>query len=372
MPGKKPLLKHLPCSFHSYSTSHTSGLDCGLTNPLWLDRKVSPQRICLDLSLRWSSCWKRNVFPQRTCPDLDLSWSSCWTWKVFPQRISLDLGLGWYRSNRQYAQGSGKLVLKLPGIRFTAPPHLHPFYGHGAFSSRGRCLATLATHTEEEKGHGRQGWVFLGEQRGLGHSMLDPCPTGFSSFSLGMQLLPPGCLPVRGSQDTKLGLVMGELDAREPETLPQVSALWTRASLTERLGPVHSGHPLWTPGGGAAVPSAHLGLRRWKRDQVVLPTSCPENDKGQTPKVRAGWAEQVLGSHRVPVKRALLLTGSFLAGSPSVLSSHQITRTRQPTARNSQPWPSTIVTICLSCFRIGGLGKEHETNKPLSIRRTQE
>ena len=57
----------------------------------------------------------------------------------------------------------------------------------------------------------------MGEQRGLGHSMLDPCPIGFSSFSLGMQFSPIGCLPVRGSQDTKLGLAMGELDAREPK-----------------------------------------------------------------------------------------------------------------------------------------------------------
>ena len=177
-----------------------------------------PQRICLDLSLSWCSCWKRNVFPQRTCPDLGLSWSSSWTWKVFPQRICPGLGLRWYRCNRQYVQGSGKLVLKLPGIRVTAPPHLHPFHGHGAFSSRGRCLATSATktHTGEEKGHGRRGCVFLGEQRGFGHSTLDPCPTGFSSLSLGMQLSPPGCLPARGSQDTKLGLAMGELDARDP------------------------------------------------------------------------------------------------------------------------------------------------------------
>ncbi|XP_043769800.1 histone-lysine N-methyltransferase PRDM9-like [Cervus elaphus] len=47
-----------------------------------------------------------------------------------------------------------------------------------------------------------------------------------------------------GPQDTKLGLAMGELDAREPETLQQVSALWTRAGLTERhLGLEHSnGH----------------------------------------------------------------------------------------------------------------------------------
>ena len=262
-PGKKPL-KCLSCSLHSYSTSHVSGFSCELTNPLLLDGKV---------------------FPQRIYPDLGLSWSSCWTCKVFPQRISLDLSFCWYRLNRQYVQGSGKLVLKLPGFRATAPPNLHPFHGHGAFSSRGRCLATSATktHTKEEKGHGRWSWVFLGEQ--------DPCPTGFSSFSLGMQLSPPGCLPVRGVQGIKLGLAMGELDAREPKTLQQVSALWTRAGLTEWLGPVHSGHPLWTPGGCAADPSAHLGLRRWKRDWVVLPTSFPENEKGQFPKVRAGWAE---------------------------------------------------------------------------------
>ena len=233
------------------------------------------------------------MFPQRICPDLGLVWLSCWTWKVFPQRICLDLSLCWYRCNRQYVQGSGKLVLKLSGFRATVPPHLHCFHGHGAFSSRRRCLATSATktHSEKKKGHGRRGWGFLGEQRDSGHCMLDPCQTGFSSFSLGMQLSPAGCPPVRGSQDTKLGLVMGELDARESETLQQVSALWTRAGLTERLGPVHSGHPLWIPGGGAASSSAHLSLRRWKRERVVLPTSCPDNDKGQFPKVRPGWAQ---------------------------------------------------------------------------------
>ena len=209
---------------------------------------------------------------------------------MFPQRICLDLSLSCYRCNRQYVQGSGKLVLKLSGFRATAPPHLHPFHGHEAFTSRGRCLATSATkiHTEEEKDLGRWGWMFLGEQRGLGHYMLDPCTTGFSSYSLGMQLSPAGCLPVRSSLGTKLGLAMVDLDARESETLQQVSALWTRAGLTEWLGPVHSGHPLCTPGGGAADPNAHLGLRRWKRDRVVLPTSCPKNEKGQFPKVRAG------------------------------------------------------------------------------------
>ena len=74
----------------------------------------------------------------------------------------------------------------------------------------------------------------------------------------------------------------------DPETLQQVSALWTRADLTEWLGPVDSSHPLRTPGGGDAVPSAYLGLRRWKRDWVVLSTSYSENDKGQFQKVRAG------------------------------------------------------------------------------------
>ena len=109
-PGKKPL-KHLPCSIHSYSTSHISGFSCRLASPLLLDRKV---------------------FPQRICPDLGLVWFSYWTWKVFLQRLCLDPGLGWYRCNRQYVQGSGKLVLKLPGFRATAPPHLHPFHSHGA------------------------------------------------------------------------------------------------------------------------------------------------------------------------------------------------------------------------------------------------
>ena len=59
-----------------------------------------------------------------------------------------------------------------------------------------------------------------------------------------------------------LGLAMGELDAREPKTLQQVNVVWTRAGLTEWLGPVHSRHPLWTPGGGSAASSAHLGLSR--------------------------------------------------------------------------------------------------------------
>lgn len=101
-------------------------------------------------------------------------------------------------------QGSGKLVLELPRFRYTAHPQLHPSHGHRAFSSKGRCLATLATkiHTKEEKDLGKWGWLLSGDQRGLGHLVLDLCPTCFSSFSLSVQLSTPGCLPARGSQVT--------------------------------------------------------------------------------------------------------------------------------------------------------------------------
>ena len=39
---------------------------------------------------------------------------------------------------------------------------------------------------------------------------------------------------------------------------------------------------------------------------------------------------------------------------------------------NCPPWPGTIVTICMSCFTIGGPGKEHRTNKPPPTRRVRE
>lgn len=108
--------------------------------------------------------------------------------------------------------------------------------------------------------------MFLGEQKGLEHSMLDPVPhlflllTGYAVFY--------SWVPAREGlpRHLKIGLEMGKLGAREPETFQQVSALWTRTSLTEWLGLVHSGHPLWATGGSAASPSAHLSLRRLKRD----------------------------------------------------------------------------------------------------------
>ena len=36
------------------------------------------------------------------------------------------------------------------------------------------------------------------------------------------------------------------------------------------------------------------------------------------------------------------------------------------------PWPGTIVTICMSCFKTGGPSKEHGTNKPPLIGRVQK
>ena len=48
-------------------------------------------------------------------------------------RVSLHIDL-------QYIQGSGQSLLKLPVCGTTVPP-----CGHRAFSSRGRCLATLTT-----------------------------------------------------------------------------------------------------------------------------------------------------------------------------------------------------------------------------------
>ena len=172
---------------------------------------------------------------------------------------------------------------------------------------------------------GRAGYSW-GSRRALNTPCWTPCHmlflllTGYAVFY--------SWVPAREGlpRHLKIGLEMGKLGAREPETFQQVSALWTRTSLTEWLGLVHSGHPLWATGGSAAAPSAHLSLRRLKRDWVVLSTSCPENDKDRYRKVRAGRAEWVLQSHRVPVQRGLLLTGSFLAGSLSVLSSHQISQ----------------------------------------------
>ena len=36
---------------------------------------------------------------------------------------------------------------------------------------------------------------------------------------------------------------------------------------------------------------------------------------------------------------------------------------REHTDRNRPPWPGTIVPVCMCCFRTGGPGKEHGTNK---------
>ncbi|KAM9683378.1 histone-lysine N-methyltransferase PRDM7-like [Dama dama] len=62
-------------------------------------------------------------------------------------------------------------------------------------------------------------WLY---QPRLRAALLGCLGSGTLGESLGMQLSRAGCPPVRGSQDTKLGLAMGELDAREPETLQQL------------------------------------------------------------------------------------------------------------------------------------------------------
>ena len=51
-------------------------------------------------------------------------------------------------------------------------------------------------------------------------------------------------------------------------------------------------------------------------------------------------------------------------------------RARRPvrgsTDGNRPPWPGAIVTICMSCVRIGDPAKEHETNKPPPTGRVRE
>ena len=54
---------------------------------------------------------------------------------------------------------------------------------------------------------------------------------------------------------------------------------------------LRQGHLLQMPQGWERLEgifNTQQGLKRWKRDGVVLPTSCPDNGKGQFPKVGAG------------------------------------------------------------------------------------
>ena len=91
---------------------------------------------------------------------------------------------------------------------------------------------------------------------------------------------------------------------------------------------MHSGLLLWTPGGSATALSAHLGLRRWKRDRVFPSHLLPRQWQKPVSKSGSRVGTVSLGSHRVPGKRGSLLPGSLLACSPSVLSSHQISQGR--------------------------------------------
>ncbi|CAN0149046.1 unnamed protein product, partial [Rangifer tarandus platyrhynchus] len=75
-------------------------------------------------------------------------------------------------------------------------------------------------------------------------------------------LSPPRCPPVRGFQGIKLGLAMGELDAKELKTLQQVEVL---------LPPV----PTWVSGGGRET-----GLSFPPPAQRMTKTSSQKSEQG--------------------------------------------------------------------------------------------
>ncbi|XP_043730906.1 probable histone-lysine N-methyltransferase PRDM7 [Cervus elaphus] len=111
--------------------------------------------------------------------------------------------------DRQPAVSAARSILTTAAL-WLYQPHLRAallgLNGSGTLRESRKVFGNIShKDTKEEKAHGRRGWVFLGEQRGLGHSMLDPCPTGFSSFSLGMQLSPAGCPPVRDHKTPSWG-----------------------------------------------------------------------------------------------------------------------------------------------------------------------
>ena len=170
--------------------------------------------------------------------------------------------------------------------------------------------------TKEDKGHGRPGaGVLPGEQRGHGtRSAGLTCPAHLASFSVAVRLSAPGGPASEGlPRRCRLGLAVGVLDARKPKTLQQVRAVWTRPGLTGRLGPVLSGHPLWTPGRGAAVspmPTLVSGGRR--ETGLSLPPAARRVTRAPSQTVGAGLAEGVLGSHTVTMERDLLLTRILL------------------------------------------------------------
>lgn len=141
---------------------------------------------------------------------------------MFPQTICWNLGLCWCRFNLQYIQDSGQLLLKLPVFRTTAPPH-----GHRAFSSRGRCLATLTT-----KRHILKRRKAMAGRAGCSQGTKRPWTLQAGTLPCRLLFL-AGCavfyfwLPASEglSRRLKLGWTMGMLDAREPKILQQISAV---------------------------------------------------------------------------------------------------------------------------------------------------
>ena len=174
---------------------------------------------------------------------------------MFSQRICLDLGLSWYRSNRQYVQGSRKLVLQLPlGLQHLLTSAIYMVM-EPSLPEEGVWQHQPQTHIlNRRKAMAAGAGCSLGSRGALN----TPCWTPAQPAS------PPSCWAwsflllgacQRGAPKTpQPGFGDGRAGCQGPQTLQQVSTLWTRASLTEWLGPVHSGHALWTPGGGGAAP----------------------------------------------------------------------------------------------------------------------
>lgn len=170
-----------------------------------------------------------------------------------------------------------------------------------------------------------------GEQRGHGPLSAGlTCPVCLSSFSVVVWLSSPGGAASEGlPRRCRLGLAVGVLDARKPKTLQQVSAVWTRPGLTGRLGPVLSGHPLWTPAGDVAVSPMPTFVSGGRRETgLSLPPAARTVTRAPSQTVGAGLAEGVLGSHRVTMEDLLLTRILLCWFCFCVVFTPNLTRTR--------------------------------------------
>ena len=120
MPKKKPLI-HLPCSFRGYNLSHVLGSGYWLTSLLLLDvNSVSTENLL--------QCWPRLV--------------QIW--------LAVYSGLRAVTSQASCVRDYGASLWSQSLL-----------FQRKVFGN----INHKETHTEEEKGHGRQGWVFSGLQK---------------------------------------------------------------------------------------------------------------------------------------------------------------------------------------------------------------